>query len=158
MSARKPVPARMARPIPRVDQLAAAGVALGAVALGGCKNPFEGGATTRDHRSFADLRPDLVDPGESLASMFATSAAHTATHDEHLAYPLAAVAAVAATRFVHAVNAEPLPPAPKSTGAPTTTFMGGAMAVYTPRPVHARGAIRSVHSTVASSGPPRRRP
>ena len=160
MTTRKPTPARTTRPLPRVDQLAAAGVALGAVALGGCKTPFEGANESREHPTFADLRAEIDDPTASLASRFATTSVQTATHDEHIAYPLAAIAAGAATPFAHAANAEPLPPTPKVTAPPSpwsTSYVGGAMAIATPRPPMARGAIRMVHS-VAPSVSARRRP
>jgi hypothetical protein len=82
-----------------------------------------------------------------------------ATHDAHLAYPLAAVAAVAAWQFAHAANAEPARAVAKVTAPPMypSTFVGGAMAISSPRPpMHARGAIRSVHTSsvaLARRGP-----
>ena len=145
MSARRPVAAKNSRPLPRVEQLAA-GVALGAVALTGCKNPFDANTASRSFPSLADLRAEMPDPAASVASLFATQSIRATSGDVHESYPLLAVAAFHATRFVHTTNIEPPPPAPP-TPPPThtSTFYGGARAMVTPRPLPlARGAIRSV--------------
>lgn len=128
MNRRKPVAAAVCRAMPRFDQFAA-GIALGSVALAGCKNPFELLETNgAEHRAG-------LDPAGGLASMFATTSIQSVA-DSHPSYPLFTVAAMHATSRLHAATTPAVPPPLKVTTPPVgfSSFSGGAMIATGPYP------------------------
>ena len=134
---RKPVAAVRCGALPRLDRIAAS-IALGAMALTGCKNPFEPASEQTETQQAG------FDPTAGLASIFATTSIQTVA-EPHASYPLLTLAAMQVASRVHAATTPPPPPTPPAPPTGTiSTFTGGAMAIYSPRPV--RGGVRSVRT------------
>ncbi len=144
MKTRRPVPALTCRPLPRIDRLFA-GVALGTVALAGCKNPFD----MSEQTSTSATQQAGFDPTAGLVSIFATTSI-AAQAEPHPTYPLLAVAAMQTSLLTRA-GLGSTPPAPPTTvtttGYPPGIMTAGSRAITTPRPpplTHVRGGVRRV--------------